>query len=165
MEDAMEEKVVKLVLVLVLFIAVLLYWLLPRTRLARHFGMNETLFTVTAIIGLICGVIGLVATFVWPQLIVEWHLWELIVLPCVLIYTYWEVIQKVERTAEIVDEKQMFDMTRAGALTFSFLIPALALLFIMYQNGVVGGLVWFPYSLFVSILVYSAGTLFYFKRN
>lgn len=56
-------------------------------------------------------------------------------------------------------------MTRAGGATSAFLIPAMAVLFIMYQNGILEGLIWFPYFLFVNILVFSAATLYNFRRN
>ena len=159
------EKVIKLVLVGILILAGLLYWLLPKTRFARNLRMSEALFTVTAAIGIICGVVGLVVTLTWPGSVVDLHLWELIIMPFALVYLYWSLIMKVRKTSEIVDEKQDLDMTRAGGVTISFLIPAMAVLFIMYQNGVLEGLIWFPYFLFVNILVFSAATLYNFRRN
>lgn len=158
------EKVVKLILVLILVLAGLLYWLLPKTRLAKYLKMNEALFVITNIIGMIFGVLGLGVTFVWPRFIVELHLWELIVTPFVLVYVYWALIMRIRKTSEIVDEKQDYNMTKAGAVTMAFSIPAMAFMFILYYNEIFDGPIWFPYYFFVTILIFSCSTLFYFKK-
>lgn len=62
--------------------------------------------------------------FVWPGRVREWHLWELAVTPYVLVCAYWLVVMRKARTAGVLDEKQSFDMTHAGALTWSLSIPA-----------------------------------------
>ena len=162
--EGMAEKVIKLVLVLILAGAIFLYWLLPRTRLARRIAMNETLFVITCIVGIACGVIGLFVTLVWPQYIVELHLWELILIPFVLVNIYWAVIAKMGKSAGILDEKQLFDMTKAAAGTWGISITAMAILYLLYDRGIVHGVIWFPYYLFGTLLFYSASTLFYSKR-
>lgn len=128
------EKIIKLALVLMLAGAILLYWLLPRTRLARRITMNETLFSVTSIVGIICGAAGLVVTVLWPQFIVQLHLWELILMPFVLLNIYWAVIMKTRRSAQILDEKQLFDMTHAAAVTWGVSITAMAILFVLTRR-------------------------------
>ena len=162
--EGLTEKIIKLILVLVLVIAGLAFWLLPKTRLAKRFRVNETLFIVTNIIGMICGAIGLVVTFVWPQFIVELHLWELILIPFVLVYVYWDIIRRAQKTSNLLDEKQVFDMTHAGAATWSLSIPAMVFLFILYEKKVVSGIVWFPFYLFTSLLIFSTITLFSFRK-
>jgi len=158
------EKIIKLLLVFTVVAAGFLYWLLPKTKLARHFKMNETLFIVTNIIGMICGIVGLVVTFLFPQFIIELHLWELIVTPFALIYIYWRLIMRIRKNTEIVDEKQDYNMTRAGAITMAFSIPAMVIMFILYYNRIFNGPIWFPYYFFVTLLVFSASTLFLFRK-
>lgn len=158
------EKFIKLFLVIILLMAGLSYWLLPKTKLSKHFKMNETLFVITTIIGMICGVIGLVVTFIWPQTIVEGHLWEIIVMPFVLVSIYWLIIMKIEKTSIIHDEKQIFNMTSAAAVTWVYSIPLMVFMFILYERGVLNGIIWFPYYFFVTLLIYSACTLYYFKK-
>ena len=162
--EGMTEKIIKLILVLILVMAGLFFWFLPKTRLAKRFKANETLFIVTNIIGMICGVIGLVVTFVWPRFIVELHLWELILIPFVLVYVYWGIIMRVQKSSSLLDEKQVFDMTNAGAATWVLSIPAMAILFILYERSIISGIVWFPCYLFSMLLFFSTITLFTFKR-
>jgi len=159
------EHIIKLVLVFIVALAIVLYWLLPKTRLAKHFKMNERLFIVTNIVGVICGIIGLAVTFLWPQFIVELHLWELIVAPFALIYIYWLMIVRIRKNSEIIDEKQDYNMTKAGAITMSFSIPAMVIMFMLYYNKIFNGPIWFPYYFFVTLLLFSGTTLFLFKKE
>jgi hypothetical protein len=123
--ESQTEKIIKLALVLILVMAGLLFWLLPKTKLAKHLIMSEKLFIFTNIIGVTCGIVGLVVTFVLPQFIVELHLWALIVMPFALAEIYWLMIIRIRKTSEIVDEKQYYNITKAGALTMAFSILVL----------------------------------------
>lgn len=163
MEDV-AEKVIKSVLVSTLTLAGLLYWLLPKTNLAKHFKMNETLFVLTYVIGVIFGAVGLFVTFAWPQLIVGLHLWELILIPFVLVYTHWAIIARAANTTDILDEKQTYDVSNSAAVTWAVSIPAMVVLFILYEKGILSGVIWFPSYLFATLLIYSASTLFYFRK-
>lgn len=163
--EGIAEKIIKLGLFALVVLACFLYWLLPRTRLSNRFKMNEKIFNVTFFISIICSIFGLVATFLWPQAIFDLHLWELVALPIFLIYLYWLIVLKVRKSAELVDEKQEFDMAKGAALSMTFTIPCMALLLNFYQRGVLESLVWFPYYLFVTLLLFSAGTLYSYKKN
>ena len=160
----MMEIIIKIALVVILLIAGLSYWLLPKTKLARHLKMNETIFVFTTIIGMICGVLGLIVTINWPQFIMELHLWEVILMPFVLVNVYWAMIMKIRKTPAILDEKQILNMTNAAAVTFKFSIPLMVILFILYDLEVLSGIIFFPYYFFIALLFYSASTLFYFRK-
>ena len=159
------EKIIKLILVFIIALAIVLYWLLPKTRLAKYFKMNERLFVITNIIGVTCGIIGLVVTFVLPQFIVELHLWEIIVTPFALMYIYWLLIIRIKKTAQVLDEKQDYNMTQAGAITMALSIPAMVIMFTLYYNKVFDGPIWFPYYFFVTLLFFSGTTLFLFRKE
>jgi hypothetical protein len=159
------ESLIKLFLVTVLVLAGLAIWLAPKTRWVTARRVSEGLFTVTSIVGMVCGVAGLVATFAWPQQVLEWHLWELTVMPFVLVNAYWFIIVRKARTADILDEKQNFDMERAGSLTWAVSIPAMCAAFVLHEEGLFDAALWFPYFLFVTLLFYSATTLYQFKRK
>jgi hypothetical protein len=158
------EKIIKFTLVFILLAAGLLYWLLPKTKIVKKIKMNESLFILTNIIGIICGATGLLVTFIWPKYVIELHLWELIVIPFALVYIYWGVIVRKLKTKDIIDEKQDFDMTKAGAFTMAFSIFAMTILFVLYSDQIIEGLIWYPYFFFSTILVFSSGTLYFFKR-
>jgi hypothetical protein len=167
-EDSLEgiaEKIIKLGLFFILVLACFLYWLLPKTRLAKHFKMNEKVFVMTFMISIICCLIGLVVTFLWPQAIFEMHLWELLLMPVFLVYVYWFMVKKLTKGSEIVDEKQEFDMAKGTALSTSLTVPSMALLFVLFDEGILEGLIWFPYYLFVTLLFFSVGTLYSYKKS
>jgi hypothetical protein len=159
------EKIIKLILVFIIALAIVLYWLLPKTRLAKHFKMNERLFIITHVIGVICGLIGLVVTFIWPQVIIEWHLWEIIITPFALMEIYWLLIMRIRKTAAVLDEKQDYNMTKAGAITMAFSIPAMVIMFMLYYDKIYDGPIWFPYYFFVILLFFSGTTLFLFNKE
>ena len=159
------EGLIKVGMVAVLFLAGFLYWLVPRTSLAHRFHMSESLFVLTNIIGILCGIAGFLVTLVWPRLIIEVHLWELIILPFALIHGYWAVTMRVKSSSETYDEKQEHDMARAASLTWALSIPAMVILFLVDQGGHLGRLMWFPYYLFLTLAFYSGATLFNFKRR
>ena len=163
--EGIAEKIIKLGLFFIVALACSLYWLWPRTKLARHFKMNEKVFVGTEVISILFSIFGLAATFLWPQSIFELHLWELLALPTFLIYVYWFIVLKTTKSAELVDEKQEFDMAQGAALSMAFTIPCMAVLLNLYQRGVLDGLVWFPYYLFVTLLLFSAGTLYSYKKS
>jgi hypothetical protein len=155
----------KVVLGALLLLAALAVWLLPKTRLAPERRIGERLFMVTYVVGAICGAAGLVVLFVWPGRVREWHLWELAVMPLVLVYAYWIAVMRKARTSEVVDEKQNFDMTNAGGLAWGLSIPAMGAAFVLYEEGLFDPSLWFPYYLFVTLLLYSVATLYFFKRR
>ena len=159
------EKIIKLILVVIVALGIVLFVVLPKTRLAKKFKMNEKLFLITNIIGVVCGMVGLAMTFIFPQSIVELHLWELIIMPFALVYGYWLLIIRIRKTSEIVDEKQDYNMTKAGAITMAFSIPAMVIMFQLYNNKVFDGPIWFPYYFFVTLLLFSGTTLFLFKKE
>ncbi len=158
------EIIIKLGLVLTLLIAALFYWLLPKTKLAKRLEMSKSLFVITTVVGMICGVLGLIVTIAWPQFINELHLWEIILMPFVLINVYWAMIMKIKKTSIIIDEKQILNMTNAAAVTFAFSVPLMVGLFSLYEREILNGIIFFPYYFFMTIFLYSASTLFYFKR-
>ncbi len=159
------ESAIKWTVPSILLIAGLLLWILPKTRFSRRIRMNERLFVVSQFIGMACGAAGLTATFLRPRLIAEAHLMWALVLPFVLVQLYWLLIFRIEKTTDIIDEKQNYDMTMAGAVTMAFSIPAMAVLFVLYEKNIVAGMLWFPYYLFTTILLFSAGVLISFKKS
>jgi hypothetical protein len=155
----------KLVLLVLLLLAGLAVWLLPKTRLVPGRRIGERFFVVTYVVGAVCGGAGLMVLFTWPGRVREWHLWELTVMPLVLVYAYWIAVMRKARTSEVVDEKQDSDMTKAGALAWGLSMPAMLLAFILYEAGLFDPALWFPYYLLVTLLFHSVGTLYLFKRR
>lgn len=158
------EKLIKITLLVIILLAGLSYWLIPRSRWRSVFQMNEKVFIITQAIGVFSGILGLCTTFIFPNYIIELHLWELLIMPYFLIYVYWLIVMKLRKAPEITDEKQEYDMGKAGGVSFALSIFAMVILFSLSQNGLIQGLIWFPIYIFITILFFSGFTLFYFKK-
>nr|MBN2277818.1 hypothetical protein [candidate division Zixibacteria bacterium] len=157
--------IIKMILALTVIIGALLYFIIPRTKLAGKLKMNESVFIITSVTGIICGAVGLVVTLFWPEYIVNLHLWEFIIMPFILANVYWGIIMKTRKTVKILDEKQVFDLTNAAALTWAGSIPAMVVIFLLYSWGIVDGVIWFPFYFFITLLFFSISTLFCFKKS
>jgi len=128
-------------------------------------GETVNIASKLILLGSLCAAVGLIVLFAWPQQTREWHLWELTVMPLVLIYAYWMAVMRRARTTDVIDEKQDFDMTKGAALAWTLSIPAMFLASSLFDAGLFDPALWFPYFLLVTLLGHSAGTLYHFKRQ
>ena len=158
----MEEKIIKLILAVILITAVISAIIIPRTGLKKYLKMNDTLFIATNVLGTLCGITGLVLSFIMPGTLIRLHIWELIILPFALIYMYWLMVAHVRKTDKIIDEKQAFDMSKGAVVAWCVSIIFMALVFGLYQNGTLSGGVWFLLFFFQSLGVFSAATLYFY---
>lgn len=97
--------------------------------------MNESLFVITNIFGIICGVGGIMTIIFWREMMGEAHLFECIIILFGLIYVYWAMIMKSKKTAmaaDILDEKQIDDMTKAASST---LVVSTGIMLILYLHN------------------------------
>ncbi|MFQ5710041.1 MAG: hypothetical protein ACE5HO_21510 [bacterium] len=156
---------IKLFLVAILLLAALLYWGLPKTMFVKKLKMNVGLFYAMNIIGIVFGALGLIVSFIWPNVVLEKHYFELILLPILFVYLYTAMIRKVRGAIEMYDEKQNLNMTQAAAITWPISIVAVFFLYAMYREEILTGLAFFPIFLYFSFAVYSASTLYFFKKN
>jgi hypothetical protein len=163
----MLEPIIKIFLVVVHFLAVLCYWQLPKYKLAKKMKMTVPIFMATNLVGIICSFLGLISIFLWKEFIIEAHLWELIIAPYALVWLYWLMIIRIKKTSIIVDEKQEWDMSQAAGATISGTIIILAFMFNLSYNNVyqLNNGLWFPFYLFVTILLFSLSTIFFYKRS
>lgn len=88
------------------------------------------------------------------------------VIPYILIVVYWLVIKLKEGVSEWYDEKQYQDITRASLVTLVASIMIMAAIFII-QYFVRAfdfmSKIWFPFYIFLVLLLFSAGTLYFNK--
>ena len=164
MNSAMND-LSKLILLTFLVLGGLAVWLLPRTKLMSGRQIGERLFVITFVVGALCAAAGLAVVFALPDRVLDWHLWELSVLPLVMLYAYWFAVMRRARGLQVLDEKQDANMARAGALAWGLSIPAMLLAFLLYQAGLFDPALWFPYFILVTLFLHSLGTLYYFKRQ
>jgi hypothetical protein len=136
---------------------------------------DEIIFTIAQYVGIICGSIGLGFTFAILIIpVANWMLKYLILFYCPffifpygLIVLYWLLLKRKEKISEWYDEKQWQDVTKAGWLTLLLSIPGLGLLYLinLVQSQSAATVLWFPYYLFLILLLFSGGTLYFGRQG
>lgn len=159
------EKIIKLSLFLLLVILGLLIWLLPKTAFAKKIKMNEKIFNLTHWLGIMCSLSGFIVTFIWREYIIETHLMWLIIFPWLVLEFYSLLVIRSQKTSEIMDEKQEYNLTKAGSLAMGLSIPVMTGVFLLYEGQIIAGSLWFPIYLFLNIFLISFFTLRLFKSE
>ncbi len=159
----METKYVVLV---VLLLAVLAVWLLPRTRFAASLSLTERGYSLMHWTGAVSGLAGIIATLLLPDTILQDHLFEILMLPALGAYAvYPAIVARVRKTDELYDEKQIWDTTRAAALSLAATSMSMFIVYAFYNEQVLSGTIWFPLLMFSVVGWYSAGTLYLHTRS
>jgi MFS family permease len=130
---------------------------------------DERLFSLAQVMGMISGLTGVLLTLAligrgWPakRFWVFFPFYALFLLPYTLAVLSWSAAKRRKHPADWHDEKQMRDILKASFTTLLLSIPGLAVLALIRRPL---HFYWFPYYLFFVLFVFSAGTLYYFKRE
>lgn len=136
---------------------------------------DEVIFNIAQYIGILCGFIGLCFTLL--ILVMNIHPYSLkyiipfycpfIIFPYCFILFYWLVIKRKEKLSDWYDEKQWRDITRASLITILLSIPGMAILFLInyFIVDCPISIIWFPYYLFMILLLFSGSILYYNRKN
>ena len=88
------------------------------------------------------------------------------VIPYILIVLYWLIIKLREGISEWYDEKQYQDITRASLVTLIASIIVMAAIFVVQYFVSAFNImseIWFPFYIFLVLLLFSASTLYFNK--
>lgn len=166
LENEMETSIWGVFVAVVLVIAGILYLIIPKTKLAQHLKMNETLYIIINVLGIVFGGLGLASMFMFDPLLVRSVLWKLIILPYALFWIYIAIIMRIHRSTEIYDEKQNFDMTQGAGITLGVMIYFMTVVISpLVQSGLLSSMLLMPCYIFSTIFFFSIATLFIFKMN
>lgn len=132
--------------------------------------VEENLFIIGQILGLISGIVGIwftlhMITFVGSGIMMG-RLWVFIpfyilfLVPYALAILYWLSVKRKQRIQEWYDEKQVQDMLKASLSTLILSIPGMAVL-LLFQ--VPHSIFWLIYYVFLVLMLFSASTLYFFK--
>lgn len=156
----------KLVLVILLALAFLAIWLLPYTRLARGLRYSERSYLVIHWVGVVSSIIGIAVTIAEPVVVLEEHWYELLLFPVFIAYAvYPAIVSRVRKNDELLDEKQIWDTTRAAAFGFAATLITMFLVYAFYREEAIVGLVWFPLLIFNALAWYSGATIFLHREE
>jgi hypothetical protein len=157
---------IKILLMAILVLAGLAIWLLPKLELVRRLTLSERTYSVIHLIGIICGLGGIVLSFAFPDSILKAHYFELIMIPVFAAYAvYPAIVARARKLREWYDEKQVFDQARAASFAMVVTTVEMILVYALYREGALSGLVWFPLYVFSMVASYSACTLLLFRKG
>ncbi len=136
---------------------------------------DEAIFINAQYIGILCGIFG-IGVFSWMS--ASMPLWAIkkgifimsmiIILPYLLAAVYWLIMKITEKTWQWYDEKQFQDISRASLMTMAIsLIIMFAIFLIQYFNDAFDfvAITWFPFYVFLVLLLFSSITLYFNKRS
>ena len=147
-----------------LMFLILFAFIVSKTKLAKYFKVNETFFIMTNILGIVCGLAGIITIFYFPPDIVK-ILWKILIMPYVYLQFYIIYVMIIKKTMRIYDEKQDINMTTGGGITMGVMVLVMAIIAIpLIKNNVLPLNLLLPFYLNVMILLYSGITLFIYKR-
>lgn len=136
---------------------------------------SESLFYAMHILGVVCAGIGWALTLIFylddlPEVRRKWYILPMIVIiliPYAIVFGGWLWAAREERQAGFLDEKQKFDLVRAGTTAWGISLGVMAILFLMHLNTFEGpgSVLWLPSLTFTSLLAFSMSSLYYFRRS
>ncbi len=142
--------------------------------------VDETLFEITQLAGIVCGAIGIVFTlFTYFAMgnaklpLFSWLIWLIfayciiILIPYFLIIIYWVVRLISSKSRSLYDEKQKQDLFRAGWTAWIISIPVMFIFLIINlgKANFASAVLWFPFYMFINLFVFSSATIIYFKKD
>jgi hypothetical protein len=129
--------------------------------------MDERVFTIAQCMGIVSGILGILLTFNLigkgipiNKLWVYTPFYLLFLIPYVLAVIYWLLIKSKEKIANWYDEKQFQDILKSSLTTLILSFPGLAVFLFMKIPSPV---YFFLYYIFLILLIFSSGTLYFFK--
>jgi hypothetical protein len=170
---------------LIFYVLMIVLLALTRTSLIKKneeiIVKDDSIFINAQYIGILSGVSGLSLIIIFSLYYLTMYplaLWALkagiiitsiiAIIPYILIIIYWLIIKAKEKISEWYDEKQYQDLTKSSFVTLLLSIIFLLIVFIMqyiFENFKLLNFVWFPLYFFFILLLFSATTLFFNKRD
>lgn len=156
---------IKFLILMALVLALLLFWLAPKIAGVRKLKMSLSVFYGINVIGILAGAAGLILTLWLKSEVMSNHYFEILLFPVFLSYLFLALLFRIRGEDAVLDEKQNLNMMQAAASTFVAIIVFCFFLYAYDQTGQFVGLIFFPFILFFSILVFSAFTIYYYKKD
>ena len=140
---------------------------------------DDSIFINAQYIGILSGISGLILITIFSFLYLTVYplpSWAvdagiivislIAVIPYILIVLYWLIIKLMEGISEWYDEKQYQDITRASLVTLIASIIVMAAIFVVQYFVSAFNIIseiWFPFYIFLVLLLFSASTLYFNK--
>ncbi len=157
----------------IIFTYLHLFWF-KKENLLENVACDSNIFLIVQYIGIICGLMGLAFAslgFFFPR---AWNLEIhstltpiILLIPYALAVLYWLITKLQEGQHQWYDEKQVQDIGKSAFVTLISTIIFMTALFIANYNNLGGvvSILWLPLYLFLVLVLFSAGNLFFSNKN
>jgi len=154
------------------FTSLIFLFVLKTSRLTdldnkKNKSVDEKIFTIAQIMGILSGSMGLLLTFgiMWRNFPLNkfWvfiPFFVLFLMPYGLAVLYWLSLKRKQRIQDWYDEKQLQDILKSSLATLLLSVPGMAL-FLFLKSPV--PIYFFLYYLFFILLIFSMSTLYFYK--
>jgi hypothetical protein len=135
---------------------------------------DEAIFINAQYIGILCSLFGIGAfsilaffTPLWALRLGVFPVSLVSILPYIIIVIYWLIIKIREKSGSWYDEKQFRDMTRGSLFTLIVSIIVMTVIYLIQylsQAFEFITITWWPFYVFLVLLLFSGSILYYSKR-
>ncbi|MFC1727252.1 hypothetical protein ACFL0Y_01890 [Patescibacteria group bacterium] len=174
-----EWLVLYLVMTGQLISALILTWAnhfrLGKQKQLGQIAKDSNIFIIAQYVGVICGLMGLAFTslnflFPRPLWMIKLHVSMTAVFllaPYLLIVGCWFMIKIKEKPKGWYDEKQIQDIGHSSLLTVALSVAVMGLIYFLNFNQPEGilSVIWFPFYLFLVLLLFSLGNLYFSQKH
>jgi hypothetical protein len=140
----------------------------------EYVAKDSNIFFVVQYVGVICGLLGLLSSSLGFLFANAWNLVThttigsiVLLTPYSLAVLYWLLIKLQEKPRQWYDEKQLQDIGKSSFSTLILSVIFMNGLFVAnYRNlGGVVSILWLPLYLFLVLLLFSSGNLYFSGKN
>jgi cytochrome bd-type quinol oxidase subunit 1 len=136
------------------------------------------------ILGIVCGVLGILIVFIFLGQLNARHflvrfllaLYVFVIAPYIVALAGWYIAYLRDKRLGIKDEKQIADLNKSGMLSLQIsILIIIAMTFygflkpdpksLWYNFSGLVPVLWLPFILYVTMIVFSGASLYNFKRN
>jgi len=138
-----------------------------------HVARDSNIFLIVQYVGVVCGLMGTAGSglrYMFPMATIPAHMVATLVtlmVPYVLIVGYWSINKLQEKPRQWYDEKQMQDVGKSAFFTLVLSVIFMMVQFTANYDDLAGviRMVWFPQTLFLILLFFSLGNLYFTARG
>jgi hypothetical protein len=134
--------------------------------------LGEKLFILMNSIGIICGIIELIAIYLYFNVKRPLYKFEIIpfiiiLIPYLSVFSYWIMHSIKDKKTGWYDEKQKSDIRKSAIVTLLISITLMLVFFITNYGKIYGvaSILWLPFYLSIVLVVFSSMSIYNFKFN
>ncbi|MBN2007952.1 hypothetical protein JW960_01255 [candidate division KSB1 bacterium] len=145
-------------------IIIALYFIIPRTRWIKYIELNTTAFVITHVFGIIYAALSLVLILLFPDVLLQQNVWLILVAPYIVLTFYWMITRQQLRIPKRYEDRQILSSAKIATMLIVFSMVGMLIILLLFHNSIIGGYIWLPLYIFITMFINSIVSLIIFKR-